>query len=72
MTLDPLPEVTASRRAYGGWLNVRVDSLRYASGREGKITVVEHPGGVTLVALDGQDRLLLVRQHRHPAGRWLL
>jgi ADP-ribose pyrophosphatase len=69
---DPIPKVTASRRVYEGWLNVRVDSLRYASGRESDNTVVEHPGGVTLVALDGEDRLLLVRQHRHPVGRWLL
>ncbi len=69
---EPVPDITASRRAYEGWVSVRVDSLRYASGREGEITVVEHPGGVTLVAVDDQDRLLLVRQHRHPAGRWLL
>jgi ADP-ribose pyrophosphatase len=69
---EPVPNVTASRRVHEGWLNVRVDSLRYASGREGEITVVEHPGGVTLVAVDEDERLLLVRQHRHPAGRWLL
>ena len=69
---DPIPDVIASRRVHDGWVNVRIDSLRYASGRESDNTVVEHPGGVTLVALDGEGRLLLVRQHRHPAGRWLL
>jgi len=69
---EPLPDVTASRRAYEGWLNVRMDSLHYASGRDGEITLVEHPGGVTLVALDDDGRVLLVRQYRHATGRWLL
>ena len=69
---EPFPDVTASRRAYEGWVNVRIDSLRYASGRESEMTVVEHPGGVTLLAIDGEDRLLFVRQHRHATGCWLL
>jgi ADP-ribose pyrophosphatase len=34
--------------------------------------VVEHPGGVTVLAFDDQDRVLLVRQYRHPVGRPLL
>lgn len=62
----------ASRRAHDGWLSVRVDRLRFAGGRESTAEVVEHRGGVTLVAFDSQGRLLMVRQYRHPAGRWLL
>ncbi len=72
MTSEPVAEVTSSRRVHEGWVNVRVDTLRYASGRDGEITVVEHPGGVTLLALDANERLLLVRQYRHATGRWLL
>ena len=53
-------------------MGLRVDTLRYASGREGTIDIVEHPGGVTLVAFDDEGRLLLVRQYRHSAGRELL
>jgi ADP-ribose pyrophosphatase len=34
--------------------------------------VIEHRGGVTLVALDPDGRLLLVRQYRHAVGRELL
>ena len=30
-----------------------------------------HPGAVGIVALDEQDRLLLVRQYRHPVRRYL-
>ena len=33
--------------------------------------VVVHPGAVAVLALDGQDRVLLVRQYRHPVGRLL-
>jgi len=69
---EPFPDVRASRRVYEGWLNVRVDALHYASGRDGEITLVEHPGGVTLVALDDEECVLLVRQYRHATGRWLL
>jgi ADP-ribose pyrophosphatase len=69
---DAIPEVTAGRRVYEGWLNVRLDSLRYASGRDGDITFIEHPGAVTMVAIDGQGLVLFVRQYRHAIGRWLL
>ncbi len=30
--------------------------------------VVEHPGAVVVLALDDEDRALLLRQYRHPAG----
>jgi len=66
------PEVLASRRIHKRWFGVRIDTLRYPSGREGMIDVVEHVGGITLVAFDPDDRLLLVRQYRHAVGRELL
>jgi ADP-ribose pyrophosphatase len=65
-------ELLASRRVHEGYLALRVDTLRYPSGRERDIDVVEHPGGVTLVAVDAAGRLLFVRQFRHPCGRVLL
>jgi 8-oxo-dGTP pyrophosphatase MutT (NUDIX family) len=34
--------------------------------------VVEHPGAVGIVALDEDERVLLVRQYRHPVGHRLL
>jgi ADP-ribose pyrophosphatase len=30
-----------------------------------------HPGAVAVIALDESDRVLLIRQYRHPVGRWL-
>jgi len=70
--IDIAPAVIASRRIHQGWVGLRIDTLRYASDRESTTEVVEHRGGVTLVAFDPEGRLLLVRQYRHPAGRALL
>ncbi|PJI95284.1 NUDIX domain-containing protein [Luteimicrobium subarcticum] len=33
--------------------------------------VIDHPGAVAVVALDPDDRVLLLRQYRHPVGREL-
>ncbi|TAK69782.1 MAG: NUDIX hydrolase [Actinomycetota bacterium] len=33
--------------------------------------VVRHPGAVGIVALDDDDRVLLIRQYRHPVGGYL-
>ncbi len=74
MTDEPgaRPEVISSRRVHDGWIGLRVDTLRYANGHEGTIDVVEHRGGITLIAFDERARLLLVRQYRHPTSRDLL
>jgi ADP-ribose pyrophosphatase len=34
--------------------------------------IVEHPGSVAIVAVDGEDRVVLVRQPREPARKHLL
>jgi ADP-ribose pyrophosphatase len=72
VTGDQPPKLISSRVAFERWLRVRTDTFRFASGAENTLDVVDHPGGVTLVAFDGDGRLLLVRQYRHPAGRDLL
>ena len=33
--------------------------------------VLRHPGAVAVAAVDGDGRLLLIRQYRHPVGRYL-
>jgi len=66
------PEVIASERVYDGWFAVRIDRLRYPSGREGEHTIVEHGEAVTIVPIDNDGRLVLVRQHRPTVGRELL
>ena len=56
----------------GRYLEVRVETTERADGSHHQRDVVRHPGAVAIVALDGTDRLLLVRQWRQPAGRTLL
>lgn len=48
------------------WLRVRSDQVRTAEGDVfGPFHVIEYPDWVTVVALTGRDRLLLVREYRH-------
>jgi ADP-ribose pyrophosphatase len=74
MPSEPAPEITTgSRPGYtGAFLRVRIDEVRLPSGRSTTREVVEHPGAIAVVALTGDDHLLLVRQFRHAAGRALL
>ena len=34
--------------------------------------MVEHPGASVVLAVDDEDRVLVVRQYRHPAGQRLV
>ncbi len=51
---------------------MRVDRLGLAGGAEVVREVVDHPGAVVVVALDGQDRIVLAHQYRHALGKELL
>ncbi len=55
-------------------VNVRQDSVRLNDGSESKREVVEHPGGVAVVALDKDNNVIMVRQYRYPvqAETWEL
>ena len=66
------PEILSTERVHDRWIGLRVDKLRYASGREVIHDVVEHGGGVTLLPIDSQGNVLFVRQYRHAIGRDLL
>ena len=59
-------EVRESHLAYQGrvW-DVREDRLVY-NGSELIRHYVDHTGAVAIVALDEQDRILLIQQYRHP------
>lgn len=65
--------VTASTRAYESpFICVREDRVRAPDGDELSRTTVEHTGAVGIVAVDEEQRLLLLQQYRHPVGRRLL
>lgn len=63
---------TSSERVHTGLVwDVRRDSVDLGDGQTVTREVVVHPGAVGIVALDEQDRLLLVRQYRHPVRSYL-
>jgi ADP-ribose pyrophosphatase len=65
--------VVGSRTVHKGhYLDVRVDDIVTPDGRRSTRDIVGHPGAVAVVALDPEDRVLLVRQFRLVAGRTLL
>jgi ADP-ribose pyrophosphatase len=65
--------VVGTRTVYRGhYLEVRVDEILTPDGGRSTRDIVGHPGAVAIVALDAEDRLLMVRQFRLAAGRTLL
>ena len=58
--------VLASERIYEGRiLNLRVDQVRTSTGVEALREIVENGSAVAIVALDDQQRVVLVKQYRH-------
>lgn len=56
----------------GKILNLRRDTVRLENGNTATREVVEHSGGVAILALDEQDNVYMVRQFRYPFGATLL
>ncbi|WP_371404052.1 NUDIX hydrolase [Kribbella sp. NBC_00662] len=56
----------------GRVISVRRDTIAPPAGETFVRDVVVHPGAVGVVALDEHNRMLLVRQYRHPVGYKLL
>jgi ADP-ribose pyrophosphatase len=56
----------------GAKLSVRVDTLRRTDGSTFRYERVEYGQAVVLVPVDGEGRLLMVRQYRHAVGAELL
>jgi ADP-ribose pyrophosphatase len=69
MPFETLNKETVYR---GKAFDVRRDQVRLPNGQVAFLDIVEHPGAVTLIPIDSQDRILFVRQYRHAAGLDLL
>lgn len=57
---------------HGIIVDVHLDHVRLDDGSIARREVVEHPGGVTILPVDGEGSCYMVRQFRYPAGRMLL
>lgn len=64
------PIVASEEKFHGHVWDVRSDSFLYGAGAE-TITreYVDHTGAVAILALDDQDRAMLIRQYRHPIAK---
>ena len=69
-----LKETTVSTQTvYEGIIvNVRRDKAKLVDGRITNREVVEHPGGVCVLPVDGEGNAWCVRQFRYPSRRHLL
>jgi ADP-ribose pyrophosphatase len=67
VTDDPLRERLISTEVIkrGRILEFRIDTVEAADGHRSTRDIAGHPGGVAVIAIDDQDRVLLVRQWRH-------
>ena len=63
-----LTEKTLSSKSVfdGRILHITLDEIELPDGKKSKREVVNHPGGVTVAALDEENNLLFVRQFRYP------
>lgn len=58
----------------GHIIQVRTDRVRMPNGDTTELIerdVVLHPGSVGVICLDDDERVMLIRQYRHPVGRLL-
>ena len=67
------PYCTIERKTLfeGHVVSVHIDKVTLPDGSVAEREVVEHGGGVAILAI-WQGKVLMVRQHRHPAGQELL
>jgi ADP-ribose pyrophosphatase len=66
--------VISSKSIYAGRVvKLRVEEIELPNGRRSVLELVDHPGAAAIVPIDGEGRVLLVRQYRHAADRtWML
>ncbi len=55
----------------GKVITLNQERVTLPNGRQCELEIVHHPGGVAILAVDAQQRICLLRQHRHAAGGWL-
>jgi 8-oxo-dGDP phosphatase len=65
------PVVSSAELLRSRLITVRADKVRMPDNQIAEREVVHHPGAVAVLALDESDRILLIRQYRHPVGRLL-
>ena len=65
------PVVSSKELTRSRLVTVRSDEVRSPENHLAERDVVIHPGAVAVLALDAADRVLMIRQYRHPVQRLL-
>ena len=69
-TFAPLPAHNPAHQFTGRIWSVLSEDVEFETGTARR-DVQRHLGAVAVIALDDDDRVLLIRQYRHPVGAWL-
>src|SRR3974390_374494 len=70
-SVEHWPVVSSAELTRSRLVTVRSDQVRTPENQLAERDVVLHPGAVAALALDAADRILMIRQYRHPVGRLL-
>lgn len=55
----------------GRVVTLNVETVRLPNGHVADLEIMHHPGGAAVVAIDGRQRVCLLRQFRHAVGGWI-
>ena len=72
MAIEPEKGLTSETVYDGKLFKVIKETVRLPDGRVRPREIVKHPGAVALVPVDGEGRLILVRQYRRAVDKVLL
>jgi ADP-ribose pyrophosphatase len=67
---ESFPIIKSTTQFEGKVWSIRTDVLDF-DGRLIERDIVIHPGAVAVIAIDADDRVLLIRQYRHPLGMYI-
>lgn len=71
--MDFYEEKLSGKTVYRGLiLDVKVDTVRLPDGSSARREIVEHPGGVVVLALNSENQVYMVRQYRYAFSREML
>ena len=70
-TPEHWPVAASAERLRTHLISVRTDQVRTPENQLAERDVVVHPGAVAVLALDDADRVLMIRQYRHPVASLL-
>lgn len=63
-------ELVEKNIAYGGeFLKLRIDKVKLPNNKETTREFIEHPGAACVLAIDNNNNILVVKQHRYPVSK---